>query len=121
MGDDAFFRVETGVNQWQLIGSDGTNVDIRTGLPAGFAAGPGTGGHVWRSDLNGAHWVWSGTIPNPADPPVPATVPYVFSRDTSPLGVAAAFKSYDLPATETLSAVNTPANSSIYLVEDLED
>jgi hypothetical protein len=52
---------------------------------------------------------------------VPATVPYVFSRDTSPLGVAAAFKSYDLPATETLSAVNTPANSSIYLVEDLED
>jgi hypothetical protein len=116
-GDHVYFRVQTAANQWQLIGSDGTNVDIRTGLPAGFAPGAGIGGHVWRKDVNNAFWVWGGTIPNPATPPDPATIPYVFHRPVT----GATFREYTIPTSEVSPTVNTPTDSTAFRIQDLED
>jgi len=112
VGETVFFRVRTASNQWQLIGSDGTNVDIRAGLPTGFSPGAGVGGHVWAPEKNETYWVWGGIIPNPADPPVPANVTYVFHRPR-----ATTFKSYAI-ATGTAATVDVPDRSTSYNHEE---
>jgi hypothetical protein len=123
VGETAYFRARTSASQWRLIGSDGTNVDIRAGLPAGFVPASGVGGHTWRSELEGEFWVWGGTIPNPAagEEGEPATIPYVFHRDTDPGESSAAFKSYAIPKTESVGVVNVPSLSTCFNHEEFED